>query len=142
MFEWKECEDDLEFRQALSENPWLKKFLMQYAFDEGFVFFDEERVLSKIGVKKLRKDQSFKQQLLKHIKQKRREMVGTPMHLQSFQYLLYVLTKMRKNVREHYEIITPYLLQLNEKDASAVIDVFQKNLKLSEMQISVLKGGI
>jgi hypothetical protein len=141
MFEWTKCSNDLEFRGILSSNPWLKKFLMSYCFDEGFLFFNARKVLSGMNIEEMGQGQYFKQQLIKHINQKRKEIAGTPMHLQSFQYLIYIINSMRKNVRGHYDIIVPYLVQLDNDDVPFVIDIFLKEFKLNKTQLRVLKGG-
>ena len=141
MFEWIACSDDLEFSGTLSSNPWLRKFLMSYCFDDGFVFFNKRKVMSGMGLKELKRGQGFKQQLIKHINQEREVIVGTQMHLQSFQYLIYIINKMRKDVRGHYDIIIPYMVQLDKEDVSFVIDIFEKTFKLSDTQLRVLKGN-
>lgn len=142
MFEWTKCEDEIEFRKILSSNGWLKKFLMCYCFDEGFIYFDEKKFLKKIGVEELGRGQGVKQQIMKHVGEKRKGMVGTPMHLQSFQYFIYIISSMRKRLREHYEILAPYLVQLDKKDLGFVVDVLTKKFKLSKMQEQVLKGSL
>ena len=142
MFEFAKIDNEMEFRMVLRENDWLRKFLMSYCFDEGFVFFDEKKVLSGMKIEKLKQGQHFKQQLIKHTNQKRIEMVGTPLHIQSFQYLIFVIDKMRNDVRKHYEILIPYLVQLDKEDVFYVIDVLMKEFKLNEMQLKILKGGI
>jgi len=142
MFEWTTINDEFKFRGLLSENPWLNKFLINYCFDEGFVFFNKRKMLSGMKIKELKKGQYLKQQIIKHVNQKRKEEVGVPLHLQSFQYLIYIINKMRKDVRGHYDIIIPYLLMLDKKDVSFVIDVFEKKFKLNDEQLNILKGGI
>ncbi len=142
MFEWAERNDEIEFRVILSSNPWLRKFLLSYCFDEGFVFFNKRKVVSGMALKELGQGQYFKQQLIKHVNEKRKDIVGTQMHLESFQYLIYIVNKMRKDVRGHYDIIIPYLCQLNKEDVPFVIDIFQKEFKLNNIQMQVLKGGI
>ena len=141
MFEWTKIEDEMEFKSALRENPWLRKFLMSYCFDEGFIYFNEKKVLSGMGISELGKSQNFKQQLTKHVNERRKDMVGTPMHLQSFQYLLYVIARLRKNVRNHYEAVVPFLVMLEKEDVPFVVDILTKKFKLSNTQLRVLKGG-
>ena len=139
MFEFTKCRDEIEFRIMLRENPWLSKFLTSYLFDDSFVFFNKRKMLAGMGLKE---SEDFKKALLKHIEQKRVEMVGVPMRLESFQYLIYIINKLRKSVRDHYEILLPFCLQLDKKDLSFVIDILEKKFKISKMQLEILKGGI
>ena len=82
MFEFTKCKDEIEFRIMLRENPWLEKFLQNYLFDDSFVFFNKRKMLSGMGLKDCK---DFKKDLLKHVEQKRAEMVGVPLQLESFQ---------------------------------------------------------
>lgn len=142
MFEFAKIRDELEFRRLLRENGWLKRFLVSYLFEEGFVYFDEKRFLAKAGVPKLGRGQSARQQIISHVNGKRKDMVGTQMHLQSFQYLINVIGKLKQNLRAHYEILLPYLLMLDEEDLPFVVDVLLGKFRVSKMQKQILKGGL
>ncbi len=142
MFEWVKVKDELEFRAILAGNSWLRKFLISYCFDEGFIFFNKRKVSAAIGMGKNESLKDFKKKLITHIELKRKELVGVPMHLQSYQYFIHVIDNMRKSVRNHYDILIPYAVQLDKADVKYVVDVFLKNLKVSRMQKAVLKGGL
>lgn len=137
MFEWFR-QDEFIFRKALSSNPWLKKFLLRYCFEEGFIFFNTNEVGRRIDVKK---GDNFKVVFLAHLKAKRKELVVKQMKLQSFEYLLYIVIKLKKEIRNQYDVIIPYLLQLDEKDCGVVIDIFTNKFRLTEKQQNILKGG-
>jgi len=140
MFGWVNHSDEIAFRKHLSANPWLKTFLLRYLFAEGYVYFDKKIVARKIG--KFSNDKEFRKNLLKHIKEKREEMVTTDLSLQSFQYLDHIICKLRKYVRKHYDIILPYLIQLNKKDLPFIVDILMGKFKLKAWQIQILKGGL
>ena len=139
MFEFVKCRDEIQFRMMLRDNPWMSKFLTSYCFVDAFVFFNKRKMLSGMGLKE---SKDFKKDLLKHVEQKRAEMVGVPLQLESFQYFIHVINSLRKNVRKHYEILMKYFMQLDEKDLGFVIDVLEKKFMVSKMQYTVLKGGI
>ena len=129
------------FRQTLASNGWLKKFLMSYCFDESFIYFNEKQVMVKMGVKEFGKGQYFKQQLLKHLKEKRYLMMDKPTEFESFQYFIYVIEKLKKHMRSHYDITMEFLVRLSPEDVPFVIDILTKRFKLSEMQLKVLKSS-
>ena len=139
MFEFTKCKDEIEFRIMLRENPWLEKFLQNYLFDDSFVFFNKRKMLSGMGLKDCK---DFKKELIEHIEQKRAEMVGVPLQLESFQYFIHIINSLRKNVRKHYEILMKYFMQLDEKDLGFVVDVLEKKFVVSKMQMDVLKNNI
>ena len=139
MFEFIKCKDEIAFRIMLRDNPWLEKFLTLYCFDDSFVFFNKRKMLAGIGLKD---SKDFKKDLLEHIEQKRAEMIGVPLQLESFQFLIHIINKMRKNVRDHYSITMQYFMQLDKKDLSFVIDVLEKKFVVSKMQMDVLKNNI
>ena len=139
MFEWMNQPDVSLFRQKLRENPWMRKVLINYCFDSNYIFFNQRRVEKVIGLKK---GESFKRKFLLHLKTRRRELVETPMNLQSFEYLHYIIQKLKKNTINHYDVTLPYFLQLSEDDVSSVLDILMKKFKLSNEQVEILKGGL
>lgn len=139
MFEWTKSNDEISFRQCLSSNPFLKKFLIKYFFEEGFIFFNKRKVTSQI---KLKEGEVFRTVFIKHILQKKKEIVKEEMGLQSFQHLIYVLSRLRSDTTRHYEILLPYLVQLKKEDLPYVVDVLLEKFKLKDWQMAILKGGI
>ena len=127
------------FRQVLNSNAWLKQFLMSYCFNDSFVYFDEKQVLHGMGTKKLGQGKYFKQQLLKHIKEKKYLMMEKQLTMESFQYLIYVIEKLKKHITRHYSITVEYLVRLAPEDIPFVIDILTKKFKLSPMQRQALK---
>ena len=138
MFKWAKSNDLVIFRRELRENPWLKKFLLKYCFDDSFVFFDQRSVFLKI--KPRRPELDFKALFFDHIKFQRHELLREPKQLESFEYLMYVLQRLKKDIKKHYDILMPYLVQLKDEDVVVVIDILMKDFTLTEEQLNILRG--